>query len=201
MTELKTAEYAWHGIFSLFRFALRYTAALKAYGEIFGDDGPENRFIEVAHETIWRQLMSELSKIFDAAGFGIFDNLSIKQLCKRCVNHAAFPDGEENELIKQMDELQDRYETLLSKNLRNKKLAHYDMFSIFTQQPEHPILFSQVEQFVLDTNAALIAVGERFFDGKFVSEYDELVEIFKENLSDIQNEQSKQAEVTHHDQL
>lgn len=56
----------WVAIITLFRFAQKYAAALKAYGNVYKDDGAQNAYIDVAQEALWRQLMSELSKSMTA---------------------------------------------------------------------------------------------------------------------------------------
>ena len=119
MPDFKSPEFVSLGLVSLFQFAQKYTAALKAYGEIFGDEGAENAFIDTSHEALWRQLMSELSKIYDRAQICGSDNLSINMLRNLCLEHPCFTKEENNATILALDGLQTRYEELLSKNLRN----------------------------------------------------------------------------------
>ena len=186
MTNYKTASFVWLGVTTLFQFAQKYTAALSAYGEVYGDGETENAFLDVSHSTLWRQLTVELSKIYDREQTCGEDNLSIQQLRKLCAQHHAFPGGEANEVIRALDNLQTRYEALLPKELRNKKLAHYDLMSAFTQKPP-TILFSEVEQFVLDTSKVLASVGECLLVGELQFEYNEFVKRYTEDLYTIQN--------------
>ena len=113
MTNYKTASFVWLGVTTLFQFAQKYTAALSAYGEVYGDGETENAFLDVSHSTLWRQLTVELSKIYDREQTCGEDNLSIQQLRKLCAQHHAFPGGEANEVIRALDNLQTRYEALL----------------------------------------------------------------------------------------
>lgn len=190
MLNFKTAEFVWLGVVSLFQFAQKYTAALKAYGEIYGDGETNNPFIDISHSALWRQLISELSKIYDREKTCGEDNLSISQLRQLCLNHKAFPDGATEDILKELGSLQTRYEMLLSKELRNKKLAHYDLISAFTYRVP-TILFGEVEQFVLDTSAVLTEVGERLLLGELSIGYESLVQEFKENLYKIQKSTAK----------
>lgn len=109
----------------------KYAAALKAYGNVYKDDGAQNAYIDVAQEALWRQLMSELSKIYDRKSTCGSDNCSIRQLRQCCLNHATAMHGKSSELIAQLDALCERYESLFSRELRNKKLAHYDLKAVF----------------------------------------------------------------------
>ena len=140
----------WGTIITLFQFVPKYAAALKAYGNVYKDDGAQNAYIDVAQEALWRQLMSELSKIYDRESTCGSDNCSIRQLSHCCLNHATAMHGKSSELIAQLDALCERYEALFSKELRNKKLAHYDLVAVFSQEPP-PIVFDDVEQFINDT--------------------------------------------------
>lgn len=181
MQKLKSPEFVWLGVVSLFQFAQKYTAALKAYGEIYGDNGAENAFIDISYEALWRQLMSELSKTYDTAQTLSFDNLSMKQLRKVCAGHPIFQGEEGASVIKQLDDLQTRYEELLSKNLRNKKLAHYDLISAFTQEAL-PIPFSEIEQFVIDTSSTLNAVGKLLLLGELSIGYEAFADQYRNDL-------------------
>ena len=64
-TDYNEPHIVWYGIVSLFQFTQKYAAALRAYGEVYGDKGSGNVYIDLSQEVIWRQLLSEISKIYD----------------------------------------------------------------------------------------------------------------------------------------
>lgn len=171
----------WMAIITLFRFAQKYVAALKAYGNVYKDDGAQNAYIDVAQEALWRQLMSELSKIYDRKSTCGSDNCSIRQLRQCCLNHATAMHGKSSELIAQLDALCERYESLFSRELRNKKLAHYDLKAVFSQEPP-PIPFDDVEQFINETAHTLQQIGDCLLGAEVNSGYDELVKNFQASL-------------------
>lgn len=171
----------WVAIITLFQFAQKYAAALKAYGNVYKDDGAQNAYIDVAQEALWRQLMSEMSKIYDRESTCGSDNCSIRQLRQCCLNHATAMHGKSSELIAQLDALCERYESLFSRELRNKKLAHYDLKAVFSQEPP-PIAFDDVEQFINDTAHTLQQIGDCLLGVEVNFVYDELVKIFQASL-------------------
>lgn len=171
----------WMAIITLFQFAQKYTAALKAYGNVYKDDGAQNAYIDVAQEALWRQLMSELSKIYDRESTCGSDNCSIRQLRQCCLNHATAMHGKSSELTAQLDALCERYESLFSRELRNKKLAHYDLIAVFSQEPP-PIPFDDVEQFINETAHTLQQIGDCLLGVEVNFGYDELVKNFQASL-------------------
>ena len=89
--------------------------------------------------------------------------------------------GKSSELTAQLDALCERYESLFSRELRNKKLAHYDLKAVFTQEPP-PIPFDDVEQFINDTAHTLQQVGDCLLGVKVDFGYDELVKKYQASL-------------------
>jgi len=171
----------WVAIITLFRFAQKYAAALKAYGNVYKGDGAQNAYIDVAQEALWRQLMSELSKIYDRESTCGSDNCSIRQLRQCCLNHATAMHGKSSELTAQLDALCERYESLFSRELRNKKLAHYDLEAVFSQEPP-PIPFDDVEQFINETAHTLQQIGDCLLGGEVNFGYDKLVKKYQASL-------------------
>ncbi len=74
----------WFGLVALFNFTYKYTAAIKAYGVVFGDNASNNAYIDTAQEAIWRQMLSELSKIYDRKATCGADNCSMSHLRDTC---------------------------------------------------------------------------------------------------------------------
>lgn len=193
-TDYNEPHIVWYGIVSLFQFTQKYAAALRAYGEVYGDKEQGNAFIDLAQEAIWRQLLSEISKIYDKESTCGPDNCSMKQLYHVCCNHPRFPDRENDELLKQIDDLYESYKSLLSKKLRDKKLAHYDLETVFELKSTY-ILFDDIEQFIVDTESVLSKIGVRFLGGELTFQYQEFVKAYKEDLL------SLNIKGAHHDQL
>lgn len=179
----------WIEISSLFSVSLGYTAALKAYGLVFGDD-QENRFLSLAHESLCRQLMSELSKIYDRASTCGKENCSIERLEKACEESLFLSSESRDKFTKSMEGMRKRYETLFSRDLRNKKLAHYDRAAICNQIVDD-YCFDDIELFVKDTASLLDKIGSAIFpaDITFV-DYDGLVRDFENSLLLLQERQN-----------
>ena len=193
-TDYNEPHIVWYGIVSLFQFAQKYAAALRAYGEVYGDKKSGNVYIDLSQEAIWRQLLSEISKIYDKESTCGSDNCSMKQLYHVCCNHPRFPDRENDELLKQIDDLYESYTSLLSKKLRDKKLAHYDLEAVFVLEPPY-IPFNGIERFIVDTGSILSKIGVRLLGGELTFQYQEFVKAYKEDLL------SLNIKGAHHDQL
>lgn len=181
VTDYNEPHIVWYGIVSLFQFTQKYAAALRAYGEVYGDKEQGNAFIDLAQEAIWRQLLSEISKIYDKESTCGPDNCSMKQLYHVCCNHPRFPDRENDELLKQIVDLYESYKSLLSKKLRDKKLAHYDLEAVFELKSTY-ILFDDIEQFIVDTESVLSKIGNRLLGIDVGWRYQECVKKCKEDL-------------------
>ena len=68
--------------------------------------------------------------------------------------------------------------------LRNKKIAHYDLEAMFAhEQVEIPL--DDVEQFINDTADILSQIGGRLFGAELATKYSELVEKYKNSLLSI----------------
>ena len=181
VTDYNEPHIVWYGIVSLFQFAQKYAAALRAYGEVYGDKKSGNVYIDLSQEVIWRQLLSEISKIYDKESTCGFDNCSMKQLYHVCCNHPRFPDRENDELLKQIDDLYESYKSLLSKTLRDKKLAHYDLEAVFALESPY-VPFDDIERFIVDTGSILSKIGVRLLGGELSFQYQEFVKEYKDDL-------------------
>lgn len=193
-TDYNEPHIVWYGIVSLFQFAQKYAAALRAYGEVYGDKKSGNVYIDLSQEVIWRQLLSEISKIYDKESTCDLDNCSMKQLYHVCCNHPRFPDRENDELLKQIDDLYESYKSLLSKTLRDKKLAHYDLEAVFALESPY-VPFDDIERFIVDTGSILSKIGVRLLGGELTFQYQEFVKEYKDDLLSLSNKGAP------HDQL
>ena len=181
VTDYNEPHIVWYGIVSLFQFAQKYAAALRAYGEVYGDKESGNVYIDLSQEVIWRQLLSEISKIYDKESTCGSDNCSMKLLYHLCCNNRHFPDGESDVLLKQINSLYERYESLLSKGNRDKKVAHYDLEAVFALESLY-IPFDGIERFIVDTGSILSKIGVRLLGGELSLQYQEFVKEYKDDL-------------------
>ncbi len=178
----------WMNLVVLFGFARHYTAALKAYGEIYKGDSSGNDFIDISQESLMRQLLSELSKIYDRESSCGRDNCSIKQLRKMISMIEEIGSKDRVELLRQIDELQKSYECLLPSDVRNKKIAHYDLKSIQIQFGPSYVLFKDIEKLVEGTDSLFAKIGNTIFAGELFSPYYYLVKKYKESLLEIRRQ-------------
>lgn len=166
---------------SVFQFTINYTAALRACGKVYGDNDSGNLFIEISRETLWRQLLSELSKVFDNAKTGKNENCSFDRLLEACLSGSMFSKDDKSKIEKQTETLNQKYESILSKKLRNKKLVHYDLTSIC--RLDEPIVFDDIEQLVLDAGETLNKIGVAFLGLEVrLFDYEKQVNNYVENL-------------------
>ena len=69
----------------------------------------------------------------------------------------------------------------IKKELRNKKIAHYDLNSAYKDSPQ-PILFSKIEELVIDTSELLTITGKLIFGDIPPITYEEAIQIYKDEL-------------------
>ena len=177
----------WMNLAVLFNFVRHYAAALKAYGEIYKGEQSGNDFIDISQEALTRQLLSELSKIYDKESSCGRDNCSIKQLRKMISMHTEISNKDKTKFLRQIDELQKSYEFLLPSDVRNKKLAHYDLKSIHTQLGPSYISIKDVERIIRDTDKLFVDIGLSIFAGEVVFPYESLILKYKKSLFEIQS--------------
>ncbi len=174
----------WFELASLFDYTVKYTAALKAYFIVFKDQPSNNLFIEAAEEVLCRQIYSELFKIYDRASTRSNVNCSINQLAKVCKESSAFSDEEKKELSEKIDKLNASCDALLPKELRNKKIAHYDLESICKKYDD--IAIDDIEKLVKNTASFLEEVSSKlcFADAKIYN-FEELVVDYQKSILEL----------------
>lgn len=107
-----------------------YSAAMRAYDNIFQNKPSDNVFMQRSYDALWRELLSEIAKIFDSAGKDDNRNCSLLRLKELCLdkNYAfLFPNGENDTLVQLLDLLLRKYNQLPIKQSRRKQLAHHDL--------------------------------------------------------------------------
>lgn len=101
-----------------------------AYSELCLDT--ENGFLQISEESLSRQLTMNIAKLFDNASTCGKSNCSIRYLRELCINRKdIFTNGPDDVTIKKIDEVISRFEEVISREIRNKKLAHFDLDELY----------------------------------------------------------------------
>ena len=106
-------------------------AAIRACESIPEDKKETNVFLTTVSDALWRELLTEIAKMFDSSSYRGDENCSFRRLREECLGSNLFPCGEEDTLIKMIDSLISFYNALPIRNARNKQLGHHDMEQIF----------------------------------------------------------------------
>lgn len=146
----------------------KYLAAVKAVAEIQKDVGKEkwtdNKYLNIAEDAIWRQLLLDITKLFDKEKTGKHNNCSLKTLKAICLEEKShvFPKGNDDLLMRLIDFLYAKYERIVSSEIRNKKVAHYDLSAIYTLSKPY-IVFTDIEELISQTTIVIRLIGVRLW--------------------------------------
>lgn len=167
LSELYNAPIVWLGVTCFVNEISKYTAAVHAINEIKEDAAkeawPNNEYLELADEAIWRQLISNITKVFDNDNTCRHDNCSLKMLKNLCIEDKdKFPDGEMDLLLQALEVLYKNFDSTISVEIRNKNVAHHDLIDLFTGEIKY-INFSDVESLVEETIDLISKIGEKLF--------------------------------------
>ena len=176
---------------------LEQSAAIRAYSNVFQQNKSDNIFLQRAHDSIWRELISELARIFDKsntkAKLVSDDNcslLKLKDLCLKEEYLPLFPGGETNNLVQSLDAVIQQYSALPIKKSRNKQLSHHDMKQLFAGKCVE-ISLDDIEILIADTSEVFTKIYNCYLFGwvefSFPS-YNVLVTKFEESLQTIVNQ-------------
>ena len=134
-SEFATLYHVWLTLFSVFEIVIRDAAVVSAWDEMMGDNGPateKERFVSFLIDAVFEQLILELTRIFDTDKYKDEENCSLKMLKACCISDAEhFPNGAEDGYIIIIDSLYESYENVISKEVRNKQIAHLDLNRLF----------------------------------------------------------------------
>lgn len=184
MTEFSQAQIVWYGITAFITRIREYIAVLKVLNEYCED--LENILLSTSRAAIEQQLLLDIAKIFDPAQYRKSENCSIhllKELCLKDSKH--FPNREQDQLIVKIDELCLEYDKVISKNLRNKKIAHHDLESMFNDTfPQ--VSFKDLVALIENYSAILSKIGERILGGELsLPTIPSLEKAYRDSLNDL----------------
>lgn len=148
------------GITCYLDFISQYISAI----ETLQYDRPEllsNAYIELANQAMERQLTMDICKIYDRENYRDNINCSMAALRGACLACPEFfPKGEKDELICEISSLYVRFEEIISRNTRNKKLAHGDLEELLSINAVY-IEFEKEKELFLRTVETLEKVAHR----------------------------------------
>ena len=162
-------------------------AAIRAYDNVFQNTPCNNVFIQRAYESIWRELLSEIARIFDKANTGSYENctlLRLKDLCRDEKYSVLFPGNEKNNLLQSLEKVIEQYNQLPIITSRRKQLAHHDLEQVIDGKCIE-ISLEQIEQLVEDVTSIFAKIRTRFYLGIYeitFAKYDILVEKYENDI-------------------
>lgn len=119
-------------------------------------------FLDLSAETMQRQLVLELTRIFDKDMSCGNKNCSLMMLKASCIsNQKYFPNGEKDEYVLKIDKLCKTFKTIIPKEIRNKQIAHLDLQTLYSGKPSF-VIFSDLYELVEETQSVLESICERF---------------------------------------
>lgn len=166
--------------------SIKHMAALNVINEKINIG--ENQFFTILSETTSQCLLMELSNIYDSASFKTDSNCSIKKLKEVCLNDLKhFPNGQNDDIISEIDNLCNMFEEVVSKHLRNKKLAHYDLKEMFSGK-QSCLSASKVQELTEKTAQLLAKVSNRILGAElklqsindYMTDYEKSLEDYKQ---------------------
>lgn len=175
----------WFGLCSITNRLLQEAGALKACCECASKDN--NIFLQICEETLSRQLLLNIAKVFDSAETCGYPNCSILQL-HNCFSSTVSNNANDSSytVLSSLEKVQQTFDLTISKKVRNKKLAHFD-FEDFFAFNQVTIAFQDLEMLieelvsVLSTVAAHLSVPHYSFIS--ISEYSHCYTVAIRSLS------------------
>ena len=165
MSEFAQTHLVWYGLISVFARVIQQTAAVAAWGDLYGDAVPttdEEQFVLFLIDAVSDRLILELTRIFDTDKYKAEENCCLKMLKMCCLSDTRhFPKGENDRDIVEIDRLCDSFNSIIPKEVRNKQIAHLDLPTLFSLKPA-PYVFSDILNLVVDTRLLLSGISERF---------------------------------------
>ena len=178
----------WFGVSNILQQILKETSSLLAYSELCLDT--QNGFLLISEESISRQLIMNIAKLFDNASTCGKTNCSIRYLRELCINRKdVFVNGADDVTICKIDDAINRFEEVVSREIRNKKLAHFDFDELY-QFRETCIPFDDIIEIV---NKLVVIIEELSNRVKYppveYSPITQYAEYFKKELIKLQHKE------------
>ena len=168
----------------------KHMAALNILNENLEKE--ENHFLRIMYETTSCYLLLEILKIFDNANFGESSNCSINKIRELCLEDSnKFPKGKEDVLIKKIDKLKSRCETIIPMYIRHKRLAHNDLETTFLG--ENVLVKAKDIQSILQDLAEIIAeICERLTGAELKLEtIEKYMDVYREEFNKLKMSEVK----------
>lgn len=191
MSNYDTPELLCRALSVFIKETLEQAAALRAYSCVFCNRNCENVFLQRAHDSIWRELISELARIFDKPSTknksGQDENCTLLRLKEMCLKEGylvLFPEGEADTAVQALNVVIQKYHDLPIKKSRNKQLSHHDIKQLFGGECIE-ISFDDLECLILETADAFADIYNRYLLGLVefsYPPYDLLVTKYRESL-------------------
>ena len=165
-------------------------AAIRAYDNVFQNSSCDNVFLQRSYDSIWRELLSEIARIFDKANTGSSENctlLRLKELCCKEQYSFLFPNDEKDNLIQSLDAVFEYCNQLPIKQSRKKQLAHHDLKQVIAGECIE-ISLDQVEQLIAKATDVFAKIYMRFCLGVFeisFPKYNELVKYYENAINQL----------------
>ena len=164
-------------------------AALRAYDNFFQTKSCNHIFLQRAYDSIFRELLSEIARIFDKANTGSNENCTLVKLKELCYEEYIFLflDITNNNLLQSLEDVFDFYNQLPIKYSRNKQLSHHDLKQV-TDGNCIEISLGQIELLIEKLTDVFAKLRTQFYCGVFeitFKNYDILVKQFEEDIKNL----------------
>lgn len=182
MSEYSQPYLVWFGITTFLTQIRKYIAAIKSL-----ESNPEcknNPFLKISQEAITSQLLLDTAKVFDPAQYRGDENCSINLLKKLCLeDEQKFPLGEKDPLVAVIDALCARYNIVITKKLRNKKIAHYDLNEVFTGSCQ-AVDYNDLKELIEACSVLIVNIGKQLLGMEMrFPEFSELEKVYTSCLT------------------
>ncbi len=192
MNKLEHPVNVWYGLQILEYSIFHYAAASAAWDDLKENekekvvmDKMNNPYLVTTEYALKMQLITEIAKFFDKEKSKDNVNCSINELRFVLENNDKYKSNKETEAyLNTIDELCKRYESIISKNFRNKTLAHNDLKKLFEDGPVfNTIKYNEVYELVRDidifiSTVCVVIVGATMK----INGFEELKENYKKSL-------------------
>lgn len=193
MNELEHPIHIWQGLQSIFNSIIEYAAAASAWDDLQKKRNDkitfvklENKFLITTVISLKIQLITELSKFFDKEKTCGKANCSLKKFKDALQSDSRYSSNSQTaEYIQKIDELCERFEKVVSVDVRNKILAHNDLEQLFLNNVP-TVNFTEVYKLVKETKNLIENVCSVLIGGKLeMIDFEKIEKQYKESLCEL----------------